>query len=260
MRVRQRNGRWVSSVESIGAASRAQCPGGRSPTESGHYASPACLRNWESTVINKSILVLEENSVVHGLIASALDVDGLTLHHEFNPAKYVDRARNLKPDLILVSNADQFNNYSICRQLKTGPGGGTPLVLLANYRDALDAARLRDLQVDGVVRKPFEASDLQEQVSRHLHLPDLVGLEQDHLNSFPKVVDLRSILQDPDQIIGIRDRNSGALRGLKSCLLLFIPPLNPQCDIVDSPVVRLIESQPFIVKGMIDLDGTPPAA
>lgn len=134
-------------------------------------------------MINKSILVLEENSVVHGLIASALDVDGLTLHHEFNPAKYVDRARNLKPDLILVSNADQFNNYSICRQLKTGPGGGTPLVLLANSRDALDAARLRDLQVDGVVRKPFEASDLQEQVSRHLHLPDLVGAAYEYRQS-----------------------------------------------------------------------------
>jgi CheY-like chemotaxis protein len=134
-------------------------------------------------VINKSILVLEENSVVHGLVASALDVDGLTLHHEFNPAKYVDRARNLKPDLILVSNADQFNNYSICRQLKTGPGGGPPLVLLANSRDALDAARLRDLRVDGVVRKPFEASDLQEQVSKHLRLPDLVGAAYEYRQS-----------------------------------------------------------------------------
>ncbi len=133
-------------------------------------------------MINKSILVLEENSVVHGLIASALDVDGLTLHHEFNPAKYVDRARSLKPDLILVSNADQFNNYSICRQLKTG-GGETPLVLLANSRDMLDPARLRDLKVDGVVRKPFEASDLQEQVTKHLRIPDLVGAGYEYRQS-----------------------------------------------------------------------------
>jgi CheY-like chemotaxis protein len=134
-------------------------------------------------VTNKSILVLEENSVVHGLIASALDVDGLTLHHEFNPAKYVDRARSLKPDLILVSNADQFNNYSICRQLKTGASGAAPLVLLANSKDKLDDTRLRDLRVDGVVRKPFEASDLQEQVSRHLHMPDLVGAAYEYRQS-----------------------------------------------------------------------------
>ena len=51
--------------------------------------------------MSKSILVLEENSVIHGLVASALDMDGLTVHHEFNPAKYVERARMLQPDLIL---------------------------------------------------------------------------------------------------------------------------------------------------------------
>jgi CheY-like chemotaxis protein len=126
--------------------------------------------------MSKSILVLEENSVVHGLVASALDIDGLTLHHEFNPAKYLERARSLQPDLILFSNADQGNNYAILRQLKTQAGtSNVPLVLLANSRDRVDPAQLRQLRVSGLVRKPFEASDLQQQVSKHLDLVDLVG-------------------------------------------------------------------------------------
>ena len=42
---------------------------------------------------------------------------------------------------------------------------------------------------------------------------------------------------------------------LKNSLLLLTSPLNSQCDIVDGSIIRLIEGQPFIVKGMIDLDG-----
>lgn len=126
--------------------------------------------------MSKSILVLEENSIVHGLVASALDLDGITLHHEFNPSKYVDRARALQPDLILFSNADQENNYAILKQLKTQAGlSAVPLVLLANSRDRVNPEQLKGLNVAALVRKPFEASDLQLQVSKHLDLIDLVG-------------------------------------------------------------------------------------
>ncbi|MFI5399696.1 MAG: hypothetical protein ACHQZQ_01420 [SAR324 cluster bacterium] len=126
--------------------------------------------------MSKSILVLEENSIVHGLVASALDLDGITLYHEFNPAKYIDRARALQPDLILFSNADQENNYAILKQLKTQAGlSAVPLVLLANSRDRVSSEQLKGLNVAALVRKPFEASDLQLQVSKHLDLIDLVG-------------------------------------------------------------------------------------
>ncbi|HUJ74109.1 MAG TPA: hypothetical protein VL359_04585, partial [bacterium] len=126
--------------------------------------------------MNKSILVLEENSVVHGLIASALDLDGLTLHHEFNPARFVERARALTPDLILLSNTDQGNQYSILRKLKTQASlSRVPVLLLANSRDRVEGSVLRDLGVGGVIRKPFEASDVQQAVSKHLDLIDLVG-------------------------------------------------------------------------------------
>lgn len=134
--------------------------------------------------MSKSILVLEENSVVHGLVASALDMDGLTLHHEFNPAKYVERARTLQPDLILFSNADQGNQYAILKQLKTLSGlGNVPLVLLANSRDRVDPAQLKLLKVAGLVRKPFEASDLQQQVSKHLDLIEMIGSAYEYQKS-----------------------------------------------------------------------------
>ncbi len=126
--------------------------------------------------MNKSILILEENSIIHGLVASALDVEGLTLHHEFNPENYVETARSLIPDLILISNVDQQSDYTVCRELRHGDSlADVPLILLANSREQVDPAVMRELRVEGVVRKPFEASDLQQKVSKHLDFVDLLG-------------------------------------------------------------------------------------
>jgi CheY-like chemotaxis protein len=126
--------------------------------------------------VNKSILILEENSMIHGLVAAALDLDGVTLHHEFDPDEYVARARTLMPDLILLSNADQQRGYEVCRELRADTDfRSVPLVLLAGSKDQLRQDMLRELHVSGVVRKPFEASDLQQQVSKHLDLVDLIG-------------------------------------------------------------------------------------
>ena len=126
--------------------------------------------------MNKSILILEENSTIHSLITSALDIDGLTLHHEFNPSNYVERSRSLMPDLILMGNPDQQANYAFCRELQQGTeSADVPVVLLANSKETLDSGLLKELRVAGVIRKPFEASDLQQQVNKHLDLVDLIG-------------------------------------------------------------------------------------
>ena len=124
--------------------------------------------------MNKSILVLDENSVIHGLISSALDMEGLKLHHEFNPENFVERATSVMPDLILVGKSEQDPDLTICRQLKENLKQ-IPLVLMTGSKDSLSPEDMEKMQVAGVVRKPFEASDLQQQVGRHLDISDLVG-------------------------------------------------------------------------------------
>jgi len=134
--------------------------------------------------MNKSILVLDENSVIHGLVTSALETEGLTLHHEFNPGRYVERANSLMPDLILVGNSERDPDYEICRSLKaSGQLSEVPLVLLASSKQSLSSDLLERLRVAGVVRKPFEASDLQQQVSKHLNLVDLIGSAYEYRQS-----------------------------------------------------------------------------
>ena len=134
--------------------------------------------------MNKSILVLDENSVIHGLITSALETEGLTLHHEFNPGRFVERANSLMPDLILVGNSERDPGYQICRNIRASDRlAEVPMVLLASSKETLTRDQLAQLRVDGVVRKPFEASDLQQQVSKHLDLVDLIGSAYEYRRS-----------------------------------------------------------------------------
>ena len=134
--------------------------------------------------MNKSILILDENSVIHGLVASALDVEGLTVHHEFNPGKYVERANSLMPDLILIGNSEEDPDYEICRSIKSESSlSGVPMVLLAGSKENLTHDQLHQIPVEGVVRKPFEASDLQQQVSKHLNLVEMIGSAYEYAQS-----------------------------------------------------------------------------
>ncbi|MDH4122189.1 MAG: hypothetical protein OEV94_10830 [Deltaproteobacteria bacterium] len=163
----------------------------------------------------KSILILEENSVVHGLIASSLDVEGVTLHHEFDPARFLEKVKEVRPDLILISNEEHQQGYPVCRHLGADKAfSAIPLILLANSRDFLEPQTLKDLRISGVIRKPFEAGDIQQQVSKHLDLNDFMessfefrrsgatGEDTPHPLSGVKVLDsdVLGLLQDDPEI------------------------------------------------------------
>lgn len=126
--------------------------------------------------MNKSILVLDENSVIHGLVSSALEMEGVSLHHKFDPQKFVERANSLMPDLILMGKSGEDADLSLCRSIKQDARlAEVPLVLVTASMAQFSAEEMDHLRIAGVVRKPFEASDLQQQVSKHLDLTDLIG-------------------------------------------------------------------------------------
>jgi len=132
--------------------------------------------------MSKSVLVLEENPAIQGLIASSLPPDLLSLHQESDPESFLQQARSLKPDLIFVSNEDRSRGYDTLRQIREDRDlSSTPLVLLVNARDRLDHEVMTELGVEDQVRKPFEADNLREQVRKHLleNLPSALDPEEE---------------------------------------------------------------------------------
>ena len=131
--------------------------------------------------MSQLILVLEENPEIQSLIAASLKASAISVTQESNPDLFVQQALNLEPDLILLSNSGGDQNYKNYREIRKDPQlKNIPIILLVNPKDELDEKIISELGIDGLLRKPFEASMLQEQLSQFVTLDDNFGIEPDN--------------------------------------------------------------------------------
>jgi len=147
------------------------------------------------------ILVLEENLEIQRVIADSLKESAISVTQESNPEFFVQQARELETDLILLSNPDSDQNYRICREIrKEQTSKNLPIILLANAKDEINEDILSELGINGLLRKPFEASTLKEQISMFITLDENFGAEPDN-SSEDFTVDMSSI---DDQLVDIK--------------------------------------------------------
>ncbi|MGK5094523.1 hypothetical protein WDW89_21230 [Deltaproteobacteria bacterium TL4] len=119
--------------------------------------------------MSKSVLVLEESQTIQGLVTSTLQISTLQIYQEQDSSRFLARAKQLKPDLILISNSDGRNNYVTCKELRKDQDlCNVPLLLLAKARDRIDTKQLQQLKINGLIQIPFEAATLQEEVKQFI--------------------------------------------------------------------------------------------
>ncbi len=148
------------------------------------------------------VLVLEENPEIQLVIAASLKDSDISVTQESNPDLFVEQARNLSPDLIFLSNSDSEQDYKNCREIREEKNlTKTPIILLANAKDEIDDGIISELGINGLLRKPFEASMLQEQLSPFITLDENYGTGLDKSDE-EFMVDMGSI---DNQLKEIRD-------------------------------------------------------
>ena len=133
--------------------------------------------------MNELILVLEENPEIQAVISASLKDSPIFINQELDPDYFLQQVQNLNPDLIFISNSDSESNYSTCRKIREDPAiKNIPVILLVNAKDEIDEDVLRELQINGMLRKPFEASMLKEQISKYISLDENFGAEPNNEN------------------------------------------------------------------------------
>jgi len=119
--------------------------------------------------MEKSILILEENQIVQGLIASTLAESQLAVYQEQEPENFLDQAKKIQPDLILISSSDEKREYITCKQIREDQSlNDIPMVWLSNAREEEDLKSLAQFGVKECIRKPFEAAALQEKIQQYI--------------------------------------------------------------------------------------------
>lgn len=133
--------------------------------------------------MNEVILVLEENPEIQGVISASLKDSPVFINQELDSDYFFQQVQNLNPDLIFLSNSDSERNYRTCRKIREDPAiKNIPVILLVNAKDEINEDALRELKINGMLRKPFEASMLKEQISQYISLDENFGAEPDKEN------------------------------------------------------------------------------
>ena len=156
--------------------------------------------------MNELILVLEENPEIQAVISASMSDSPIFINQELDPDYFLQQVQNLNPDLIFISNSDSESNYSTCRKIREDPAiKNIPVILLVNAKDEIDEDVLRELQINEILRKPFEASMLKEQISQYISLDENFGAEPKNEND-NFAFDISSIDSDLKEI---KQQNQG---------------------------------------------------
>ena len=124
----------------------------------------------------KQVLIVDDQADLRKLLRWSLDEfeDRLELHEASNGAAALEKAVEVKPDLVLldVMMPGEFNGLQVCRRLRDMPLlERTRIVLLSARAQATDIQEGMAAGADAYMVKPFSPQRLIETVQRLL--PDL---------------------------------------------------------------------------------------
>ena len=204
--------------------------------------------------MTQTILVLEENIAIQLVIAVSLKESDIIIHRETNPDLFVQQTYDLKPDLIFLSNSDSERNYKACREIRSvSDFKNTPIILLANTKDEVGGDILSELKINGLLRKPFEASMLQEQLSPFITLDENFGSEpykddEDFLIDMSTIDNqLKEIKQGTKASSANVDEQAQLMDGLKQSATVLRSGSSP-----GSQMDSIILDNDQVVRGQVD--------
>lgn len=126
------------------------------------------------------ILVIDDEPIIHQLVAHALVPLQCDLHFAENGRNGVTQARILKPDLIITDvRMPDIDGYEVTRLLRREPQfAATPILILTMQSDLEDKIKSFEAGADDHMTKPFDETELSARVAGLLRRVEAVRLAQ----------------------------------------------------------------------------------
>ena len=126
--------------------------------------------------MSQSVLILEENQAVQGLIASTLWESQLKVYQKNQPSEVLSFAQEHQPDLIILASTTVGQTFKLAEQIRESlEFVQTPIIALLSSKDVLDAKQLQNSGINDYLRKPFEAASFQELVKKYIPSAFVLG-------------------------------------------------------------------------------------
>jgi len=117
----------------------------------------------------KKVLIVEDNSEVRRLLAIGLNQRGFEVKLASNGAEAVERAKEEKPDIILLDWVmPLMDGAEVLNKLSEGEPNAAPVIVISGH--APPSARETDRRVVRWLSKPVSIDDLVAEIQRPLAL------------------------------------------------------------------------------------------
>jgi CheY-like chemotaxis protein len=112
----------------------------------------------------RKFLIVDDNIDAATSLAMLLEIGGHEAHLAHNGKDAVERARELRPEIILLDiGLPKLNGYDACRQIRAEPWGRSiVLVALTGWGQDSDRRRSRDAGFDHHLVKPVDPDELMK--------------------------------------------------------------------------------------------------
>ncbi|CAG0962000.1 Polar-differentiation response regulator DivK [Myxococcaceae bacterium] len=120
--------------------------------------------------MKRSILLIEDDERNRYLATFLLERSGYAVESAIDGPSGLDRARSLRPDLILLDiQLPGMDGYEVATRLKTDPVlRSIPIVAVTSYAMVGDRERAMAAGCDGYLEKPIDPERFVGEVSRFL--------------------------------------------------------------------------------------------
>lgn len=123
------------------------------------------------------ILVVDDEPDIVKMLTLRLKSKGYEVIAAFDGLEALDKARNEKPDLIILDlRLPKMDGYQVCRLLKFDKKyGSIPVVMLTAKTQEVDKTTGYETGADAYVTKPFDAQSLMATIEKFLKVRSEAG-------------------------------------------------------------------------------------
>ena len=114
----------------------------------------------------KTILHVEDNEDNRQIVRDLFEFKGYTIIEAVDGEEGVHKAREIKPNLILMDiQLPKMNGYDTTHTIKSDPTlKGIPIIVITSYALSGDDQKAFDAGADDYMAKPYDPKDLLEKV------------------------------------------------------------------------------------------------
>jgi len=114
----------------------------------------------------KKILLADDSVTIQKVVSITLAHEDFDLTIVDNGSKAVSKAKEIKPDVILLDVVmPDKDGYQVCKEIKGNPDlKNIPIILLTGTFEPFDADKAAEVGADDYIKKPFESHTLINKV------------------------------------------------------------------------------------------------